>query len=67
MLYCYIYTMIMIASIACVKKQSNFLVCETKFERDFNYQYLSVNYTGGKTLTLQIWSIHQIHIRHGIV
>lgn len=46
--------MIMIASIACVKKQSNFLVCETKFERDFNYQYLSVNYTGGKTLTLQI-------------
>lgn len=48
--------MIMIASIACVKKNNNqtFLVCETKFERDFNYQYLSVNYTGGKTLTLQI-------------
>lgn len=43
--------MIMIASIACVKR--TFLVCETKIERDFNNQYLSVNYTGGKTLTLQ--------------
>lgn len=31
------------------------------------YQYLSVNYTGGKTLTLQTWSIHQLQIRHGIV
>lgn len=51
----------------CMCKITIKLVWDMKQNLREIYQYLSVNYTGGKTLTLQIWSIHQIQIRHGIV